>query len=228
MFITYGNILLVFKHYIFQSKPCLRNTKSLFYNIVEIHRSYKNKLYSFQKCCALLQSSCTVCFFFLVFFFPVCLWMFDKAQPHWTINFWKPLNKPTHVKDWEMHTLLVAAVRLSWNWWGHPRAYSKHVLIYFLAENHLKTIITNKDASEDQYCYFFHPSTSKFFISLNWANIVLQGRNKQHLQKDLWSLSLNGDILYLQLMLCHTPGSSKITAYIRILGLPNKTQIAAQ
>lgn len=117
-----------------------------------------------------------LCFSF--FFFPVCLWMFDKAQPQWTINFWKPLNKPTHVKDWEMHTLLVAAVRLSWNWWGHPRAYSKHVLIYFLAENHLKTITTNKDASEDQYCYFFHPSTSKFFISLNWANVVLQGRNK--------------------------------------------------
>lgn len=51
MFITYGNILLVFKHYIFQSKPCFRNMKSLFYYIVEIHSSYKNKSYSLESYC---------------------------------------------------------------------------------------------------------------------------------------------------------------------------------
>lgn len=89
MFITYGNILLVFKHYIFQSKPCLRNTKSLFYNIVEIHRSYKNKLYSFQKCCALLQSSCTVCVVFFFLFVYGCLTKHNHTEPSTSENLWR-------------------------------------------------------------------------------------------------------------------------------------------
>lgn len=137
MFITYGNILLVFKHHIFQSKPCFKNTKSLFYYIVEIHSSYKNKSYS-------LESYCTG-FFCL----SMEVWQSSIIQSNQLLL--KSSKQPTRVKE--------------------------------AAGKCLKTESAKKDASEDQYCYFFHPSTSKFVISLNWANVGLQGSNKQYLQR---------------------------------------------
>lgn len=45
MFITHGKTLLAFKHYILESKPCFRNTKSSVYYIVEIQSSSENKSY---------------------------------------------------------------------------------------------------------------------------------------------------------------------------------------
>lgn len=115
--------------------------------------------------------------------FSVCLWRFDKAQPSRATNFsWKALNNP-----------LV---------WRRQQ------------EKCLKTKPAKKDASEDQYCYFFHPSTSKFVIchSSVWTERMLAYKA---VINSIYREACEGFLLiyrifYLQLVLYHTSGPSKI------------------